>query len=162
MEPASSAHIKKELQLVPRERLVDLCLRLARHKKENKELLSYLLFDEQDMDGYLQMAMAEIDKRFESLQGNTVYIATKGLRKILRYTGKLIRFTGSKKAEAELTSHFCNCMMNSGLPFQKSLTLFKLFSNQKEKLSKALLKLHPDLQHDFKKEVNKFSQFLGS
>ena len=37
--------IKKELQHLSSLQIADLCLRLSRYKKENKELLAYLLFE---------------------------------------------------------------------------------------------------------------------
>ena len=37
--------IKKEIQHLRPEQLAELCLRLARYKKENKELLAYILFE---------------------------------------------------------------------------------------------------------------------
>ena len=44
-------HIKKEIQHLPTEQLAELMLRLARYKKENKELLTYLLFESHDEPG---------------------------------------------------------------------------------------------------------------
>jgi hypothetical protein len=44
---ATLAEIKKELQQVDADLLQTLCLRLAKYKKENKELLGYLLFESQ-------------------------------------------------------------------------------------------------------------------
>ena len=45
MDTASISVVKKELKNLDNEKLIELCLRLAKHKKENKELLSYLLFE---------------------------------------------------------------------------------------------------------------------
>ncbi|MFT7590369.1 MAG: hypothetical protein ACI9UJ_000279, partial [bacterium] len=45
MKTATIKHIKDELTHLTEAQLIDLCLQLARFKKENKELLSYLLFN---------------------------------------------------------------------------------------------------------------------
>jgi len=60
MDPASLAEIKKTLMLMDRGELLDACLRLARFKKDNKELLTYMLFlskDEQGKETEVQVRM---------------------------------------------------------------------------------------------------------
>ena len=52
MTTASLAELKRALRNVPLGDLPDLCIRLARYKKENKELLSYLLFEADDEPGF--------------------------------------------------------------------------------------------------------------
>ena len=44
MKAATLNELKHELSHLPAEELLDLCTRLARFKKENKELLTFLLF----------------------------------------------------------------------------------------------------------------------
>ena len=53
MKAANIHEIKLELSATKQPRLVQLCLRLARFKKENKELLTYLLFEAHDDAGYI-------------------------------------------------------------------------------------------------------------
>ena len=48
MKTASIQELKQELQATSQTKLLDLCLRLAKFKKENKELLTYLLFEAHD------------------------------------------------------------------------------------------------------------------
>ena len=45
MKAASISELQKELALLEPKNTAALCLRLAKYKKENKEFLSYLLFD---------------------------------------------------------------------------------------------------------------------
>ena len=52
MDPAPLAEIKRTLMLMDRSELLDACLRLARFKKDNKELLTYMLFLSKDEQGY--------------------------------------------------------------------------------------------------------------
>jgi hypothetical protein len=49
MKSATSAEIKSELKKSSPTRLVELCLRLARYKKENKEMLTFLLIEADDL-----------------------------------------------------------------------------------------------------------------
>ena len=46
--------IKKELKSLNNEALVEICLRLAKYKKENKELLSYLLYSADNALNYAE------------------------------------------------------------------------------------------------------------
>ena len=48
MKPAGVKAIKEDLQTRSREELTELCLSLSKFKKENKELLTYLLFEASD------------------------------------------------------------------------------------------------------------------
>lgn len=48
MKTATIAELKSELGNVPAPQLAELCIRLAKFKKENKELLTYLLFEAYD------------------------------------------------------------------------------------------------------------------
>ena len=69
MKPASVNEIKKRLKETDKNDLIEICQRLARFKKENKELLTYLLFEEDDVQGYIKNVKEEIDEGF--LQVNT-------------------------------------------------------------------------------------------
>ena len=53
MKAATIHEIKQELSTNKPADLVDLCLRLGKFKKENKELLTYLLFEAHDEQGYV-------------------------------------------------------------------------------------------------------------
>ena len=54
MKASSIAQIKKEIQFNTKEELIEIVLRLGKYKVENKELLSYLLFDSHDEEGYIE------------------------------------------------------------------------------------------------------------
>ena len=53
MKAASVVEIRKELAGLDKESIKQLCLRLARFKLENKELLTYLLFEADNEEGYI-------------------------------------------------------------------------------------------------------------
>src|SRR5580698_9553727 len=94
------ADIKKELQFHDKAYLMELCLRLARHKKENKELMAYLLFDADNERGFIENVVAESGFMFSQLPSNNYQMA-KSMRKILRLLNKYVKFMGSKEAEIE-------------------------------------------------------------
>ena len=52
MKPEKLTTIKKELNGHSVQQLTEICLRLAKYKKENKELLNYLLYDASDPIAY--------------------------------------------------------------------------------------------------------------
>ena len=155
MKAASISEIKNELGNLPPVRLAELCLLLAKYKKDNKELLSYLLFEENDLAGYIENVKAEINAGFAEINSSHLYFAKKSLRKILRITGKHIRYTNSKQAEAELLIYFCQKLKSSGIRFETSTVLMNLYKAQLKKINAAIAGFHEDLQYDYLKEVKK-------
>jgi hypothetical protein len=153
MKTATVHELKQELQEVSHSRLLELCLRLARFKKENKELLTYLLFEAHDEESYINSVKLVIDEGFDTLPAGGAYIQKKSLRKVLRITNKYIRYTGSKQAEAALLLYFCTRMRAAGIDIEKSTVLTNLYSQQLKKIDAALNTLHEDLQYDFRKEL---------
>ncbi|HPH91859.1 MAG TPA: hypothetical protein PLZ68_13660 [Ferruginibacter sp.] len=155
MKAASVNELKEELKQLPAGKLVELCLRLAKYKKENKELLNYLLLESGNEQGYISEVKNEIAEEFGTVNSSNLYFAKKTIRKILRIANKHIRYIGTKQAEAELLIYFCAVLKNSGIPYEKSTALNNLFLAQIKKASKAIDTMHEDLQYDLKKELNK-------
>jgi hypothetical protein len=154
MKPASSTDIKQELKKASAPQLVELCLRLARFKKENKELLTYLLFEADDLEAYLQNAKDEMDGDFAEMNTSHLYFAKKTIRKILRTINKYIRYTGSKTAEVELRLHFCLRLKSSGIKLHKNNALLNLYNGQVKKVKTAIDTLHEDLQYDYLRKLD--------
>jgi hypothetical protein len=153
MKAASIADIKKELKEKPGPELVELCLRLARFKKDNKELLSYLLFEEHDWPAYVQHIKSEIDEGFDDMNTGNLFWVKKSLRKILRLTNKHIRYMGEKEAEVELLLYFIRKIKESGIAIKKSTQLNNLYQSQVKKVETAIATLHEDLQHDYYRQL---------
>src|SRR5687767_1569459 len=101
MKPATIHDIKQELTNLPPQKVLELLLRLARYKKENKELLTYLLFESTDDHAYVETIKKEIDDEFEDLPKATLYLTKKSLRKLLKSINKYSKHIASKQAEAE-------------------------------------------------------------
>ncbi|MDB5198657.1 MAG: hypothetical protein JWO92_620 [Chitinophagaceae bacterium] len=153
MKSASISEIKQELANASPKELLDLCLRVIKYKKENKELLSYLLFEAHDLPSYIENIKKEIDDQFLEINQSNLYFAKKSLRKILKITNKYIKYTTSKEAEVELLIYFCNKIKKSGIRINKSTALTNLYNNQLKKIRAVVESLHEDLQHDYNKEI---------
>jgi len=155
MKAASVNDLKEELKGLPAHKLVEVCLRLAKFKKENKELLNYLLFESHNEAAYIEAVKRDIDTEFETVNSSNLYFAKKTIRKILRIANKHIKYTSSKQAEAELLIHFCETLKQSGIPYQKSTALNNLYFSQINKAEKAVAAMHEDLQYDYQKQLEK-------
>ena len=155
MKAASIAEIKQELKTLPASKLVDICLRLARHKKENKELLTYLLFECGDMELYRASVKKQLEEGFADINTSNVYFIKKSLRKLLRLVNKYIRYSGCRETEVDLLIHFCLQWKESGIPVNRSTALSNLYQAQQKKIFATLALLHDDLQHDYLALVGK-------
>ncbi|WP_026764635.1 hypothetical protein [Sediminibacterium salmoneum] len=154
MKAATVHEIKQALMGNTAKELAELCLRLAKFKKENKELLTYLLFEANDEELYIREVQQEISSEMDQIDpGQNLYFAKKSIRKVLRMANKYIRYTGSKQAEVAILLHFCQSLKQSGIPFMKSTALNNLYQQQHKKINKALSTLHEDLQYDYHRMI---------
>ena len=153
MKAATSNEIKQELKGLSSANLIELCLRLARFKKENKELLTYLLFEADDLETYIGHVKDEVDEQFREVNTSSIYFAKKTIRKILRMVNKHIRYTGSKQAEAELLIYYSTKLKALKVFFRKSNVLDKLLDAQVKKIRAAIDTMHEDLQYDYIKAL---------
>ncbi len=145
----SLSDIRKELQHLDSDALQAFCLRLARYKKENKELLGYLLFDAHDEQGYIQHVKEQIEILFEEISDRNLYLTKKILRKILRYTNRQIKYSGVPQTELELRIHFCEKITAAKIPLSPGTVLYNLYQQQIKKINSVLAKLPEDLQADY-------------
>lgn len=154
-KPESIKEIKEELGLRSRNELLELCLRMARYKKENKELLTYLLFDSSDEPAYVAGIKKEIDEQFDLINVESAYYIKKSVRKILRNTRKYIRYSKKKETEVELLIYFCSKLNEFKPPIRRITALKNLYDRLIESIRKTILSLHEDLQYDFGRELDK-------
>ena len=97
MKPVTIKKIKDELHYKSSQELIELCLKLSKFKKENKELLSYLLFDVEDEATYIYNVNEYSTLLFGDINTKSFFYIRKSVRKILKLTKKYIRY--SKKNE---------------------------------------------------------------
>ncbi|MCX6316178.1 MAG: hypothetical protein NTW29_02730 [Bacteroidetes bacterium] len=153
MKTATISELKQELAATPPAKVQELCLRLARFKKENKELLTYLLFESHDTTAYIESVKQEMASLFEEVNTTNVYFAKKTLRKILRIINKYIRYCGLPGAEVELLIDYCRSMQATKLPIDRYPVVQNLYNNQVKRIHKALALLHEDLQYDYRSAI---------
>ena len=149
MQAASIAEIKKSLVKLDQGELLEACLRLARFKKDNKELLTYLLFMSDDESGYANYLSREIDAAFEL----TPNMHKKTLRKIIRWMNKCLRFSGDKETDATVRIHFCESLKDSDTPFLRSRVMTNMYTGQLKKIDQSIAKLHDDIRSEFQLRV---------
>jgi hypothetical protein len=146
--------IKQELQTLTAKELAELCLRLAKFKKENKEMLAYLLFDAHNAEAYSEQIKENMRETFKDVNTVNLYLAKKTLRKILRQANRYIKYTSNKQTEAEVLIHFCSLLKNSGIAIRKNKAITNMYLQQLKKIRIALSSLHEDIQYDLMKQVN--------
>lgn len=151
MKPEKLSDLKKELSGLSVLELTDICLRLAKYKKENKELLTYLLFDADNPMQYAEEVKNFLIEDFKTMQKH-YYYSTKSMRKIIRLINRYAKYTGSKQVETELALWFCINFLKYADLRTSHKPLQGLLTRQFEKIIKLLPKLHEDLQFDYQKE----------
>jgi len=153
MKAASLKEIQQELAELPKQDLVALCLRLGRFKKENKELLTYLLFEAFDQEAWVAGIKKEMGEQFEEMNRSNLYLVKKSLRKILRSLGKYGRYAGLPEVDLQLLLHFFSLTRSHEIDMRGSAALQNLYQNQEKKIRKLIAGMHEDLQFDYLKEL---------
>ena len=155
MKAASANEIKQRLKVLDNKDLVELCLRLSRYKKENKELLSFLLFEADDLPHYISSVKEEIDELFAGVNTSSVFFAKKTIRKALRIVNKYIRYAGDKTVEVELLLHYCTNFKELKLDWKRSTLLSNIYHAQLKKIGAAIDSMHEDLQYDYRRSFDR-------
>ncbi len=158
MKSASLSELKTELATLPPAEVIDLCLRLGKFKKENKELLTYLLFESSDSHAFIEGIKKETEIAFEEINKTSLYFVKKSVRKILRTINKYSRYCGSNQLTIEMLLHFCTTLKKSGIPFENSQQLLNLYTGQLTKIENLILLLHEDLQYDYGRELEEIKK----
>jgi len=154
MKSAALNDLKKELKQLTPHQLTELCLRLAKYKKDNKELIGFLLFDAHDKNAFVKELKEEIKVQFEEIdKTNNLYYVKKSLRKILRQIVKYCKYLDDKTLSTELHIYFCEQLKQSGIPFRKSQLLINMYEQQLKKINQLIAGMHEDLRADFNKDL---------
>lgn len=154
MKAVTVNQLKKELITCTPSELVELCLRLSKFKKENKEFLTYLLFESSDETEYILSVKNLIDEQFESINTASFHYIKKSVRKILRLIKKFSRYSLKKETEVELLLYFCLKLKEFRPSIDKNLTLVNLYNRQIIYINKVLKTLHEDLQYDYQIQID--------
>ncbi len=154
MKPAALSDIRQELIQLPPKKVLEICLRLAKYKKENKELLSYLLFEAEDETGFVNNIKKEMDDLFSDLPKHSVYLLKKGLRKILKLVTKHSKHTSKKESEIEMLLYFCQKFVEAKFAYRNNKAIESIYLSQIKKTSILIQSIHQDLQHDYTNQLN--------
>lgn len=154
MKTATVHELKKELEFRSHAELLSLCLRLSKFKKENKELLSYLLYEAHDEESYIASIKELIDLEFEQINVKSFFYIKKTCRKILRMVKKFIRYSNIKETEVALLLYFCYKLKNLKPNIFNNTVLSNMYNRQLFLAKKTLKTLHTDLQYDYQIEID--------
>ena len=149
MKAVSLKEIKQELNTLSTIEIQELCLRLSRFKKENKELLTYLLFESSDESGYILSVKNYLDEQFELINIKSYFYIRKSVRKILTNVKKYIRYSQKKETEVELLLYFCKKLKDFSPSIKYSVQLQNTYKRQILLIEKTISTLHEDLQYDY-------------
>jgi len=155
MKAASVKEIKTALEEMPHGELLALILRLSRFKKENKELITYHVFEAADEAAYVTSVKNEIDLQFEDINHTNLYYVKKTLRKILRLVNRYSKYSNASQTAVELLIYFCTKIKKEEIPLTKSTALANLYAGTLKKIRKEIDGLHEDLQYDYFKLLEK-------
>jgi len=140
--------LKRELDGMPLPQVVKLCIRLAKLKVENKELLHYLLFYSNDSLAYAELLKTDILGAFHLPFVNAFTLA-KRLRKSMRIIAKYIRFTSDRAGESELLLALVNEYIDTYRFEYRNAALARIVVRCMKKTSDNIVKLHEDIQADY-------------
>lgn len=155
MKSLTVKQIQTELRKTSTNELINLCLTLAKFKKENKEFLTYLLLESESETNFIALVKLEIDDLFSTINTNSYFYIKKSVRKILRLVKKYIRFSKNKETEIALLLHFCQNLKNLNPPITGNNTLQSIFNREIKSAQLKLAMLHEDLQYDYNLEIEK-------
>ena len=149
MKSASIKEIKDALQSKSPKELVAICLSLSKYKKDNKDYLSYLLYESEDKIDYLQQCKEEMDAAIDAMSYKTFYHKKNAIRALLKKAKTRIRYTSDKEIELELLMHFCKSITDLPAEVSNNHTVMSIVERQIIIIKKTIAKMHEDLQYDY-------------
>jgi hypothetical protein len=158
MIAASIKQLQSQLEQLDQKELTTICIRLAKYKKDNKELLSYMLFEASDETDYIRQVSNMIDELFATVNLQQLYFAKKSLRKIIRITNKHVNFSDEINTGIMLWIRVYNNLIETGIDFSQSKVIDNMKISVKKKIDKLINGLHEDLQYDYRKMLQSLSK----
>lgn len=67
---------------------------------------------------------------------------------------KSLRFSGDKETELRARVYFCRRIKDMNIRFGNCRVSANMYATQLKKIDKAMDKVHPDLQIDFKQQIS--------
>lgn len=153
INPASLKVIKDELATLTNKELNGIILKLIKYRKENKELVTYLLFDSRDEMEYVKLMKKEIEIALDTVTSSNARNSLKLIRKVLRNTRKAIKFSSNHETEVQLLLHYCSILKSKDLPLTRVKALNSIWDRCILSAGKAISALHEDLRYDYGMEL---------
>ena len=157
MKTASVKQLKTELENTPPPELLKFCLRLVKFKKENKELLTYLLFDANDEQEYVKSVNELLGELFLTVNKKNIYFAKKTLRKIVRTANRYIKYSDAETTEPDILIYVCENINALELNLKKNTVLSNLYASLLKRITKAVNAMHEDMQYDYLKVIERLT-----
>jgi hypothetical protein len=153
MKVASVSELKKEFNHLSTIELVELLNNLIKFNKENKEYVHYLLLESDFEANYIQKIKDELEVEFKSIDARSWKTMKKSIQRILRVLKKYIKFSKQPQTEIELLLYFCEKLRGFKTALNRNPVIFNMYVRQVNTINKALVKLHEDIQFDYKEEI---------
>jgi len=155
MKTATVKEIKDEIENIAPGKLLELTMRLVKFKKENKELLTYLLFEAHNEPDYVKGIKETLHLLFTEVNVKSLYITKKNIRKIIRVANRYIKYSNDPVTEVEIILYICDEINQLGIDLKKSTALQNIYNSLLKKTINKINLLHEDLQYDYIKEFKK-------
>ncbi|HPI54577.1 MAG TPA: hypothetical protein PLU10_07770 [Chitinophagaceae bacterium] len=149
-------NIRKEMSSLSHKEISELCIRLIRYKKENKELADYFLFEKHQEHSYLLSAKSEIQSLFGNIQTLQPYLVKKSIRKIIRLAERYSKYAANPIIFLELYLEIMQQMREHFPQWNQLEPLVKIAQSLEKKSMRLLPKLHEDLQFDYNARLEIF------
>ncbi len=157
MKTASVKEIKTELEGLPPAELLKICLRLTKFKKENKELLTYLLFESNNEADYIKAVNELLAGLFLTVNIKNLYLAKKTIRKIVRTANRYIKYSDSEATEPDILIFVCEGINELQINLKRNTALLNLYTGLLKKINKAVSAMHEDMQYDYLKVIERLA-----
>jgi hypothetical protein len=150
---ATLPELKRELEQLPPSDLVKVCLRMARLKAENKDLLAYLLRDADDPVFYAESLKPALAALISQVVPNR-YLFARQLRKSNRIISRYARFTANKQGELELLVYQVSCFHEVYKFELRSAAASRIVFKALRKADTLIMKLHEELRADYLQQLS--------
>jgi hypothetical protein len=157
MKPATLPQLQKELSHMSQQELLSICIKLAKYKKENKELLNFLIYGAHDRKEYFSGVKESLEESFSQINRSSAYTTKKGLQKMVRLITKHVRQSASLQTELELRLWFCMRIRQARINLDASQVTSNLFYREIERIKVVAAKLHEDVRADYASELSKLN-----
>ncbi len=155
MKTASIHQLKSELHAMEPQQIAEICLKLAKFKKENKEFLDYLVWGSNDSGLYVEEVKLEVSEMFENIQRDrNFYFVKKSIRKIQRFVNRYCKYLIEKELCCELRMFYIESLIQFIQDWNYQAQAHKIVQAELSKIEALIGKLHEDYQFDYTLRYN--------